>query len=90
MCWRAVQGSYHWGSWGTDQAATLAWHRNSMFPVHEPHAALPLAPWVPHIRALRAGVPRLGGAAWLCPEPSSVLGGGCAGCARDLADSAFP
>lgn len=90
MCCRAVQGSYHWGSWGTGDATALAWHRNSMFRVHEPHAELPLARRVLHIRALSAGVPRLGGAARLCPELGSVLGGSCAGCAHDLADNAFP
>lgn len=47
-----------------------------MFHVHEPHAALPLARSTPHIRALSAGVPGLGGAAGLCPELGSVLGGG--------------
>lgn len=60
------------------------WHRNSMFHVHDPHAALPLARGMPHIRALSAWV---GCAAGLCPEPGSVLGGGRA---RDRADSAFP
>lgn len=58
-----------------------------MFHVHDPHAVLPLARGMPHIRALSAGVRGLGGAAGLCPRPGSVLGGGRA---RDRADSAFP
>lgn len=52
-----------------------------MFHVHEPHAVLPLARRMPHIRALGAR---------LYPEPGSVLGGSRAGCAHDCADSAFP
>lgn len=43
-----------------------------MFRVHKPHAELPLARRMPHIRALSAGVPGLGGAARLCPELGAV------------------
>lgn len=38
-----------------------------MFRVHHPHAALPLARGMPHIRALGAGVPGLG------VQPGSAL-----------------
>lgn len=87
MCRRAMQGPYHWGSWGTGEATALAWHRNSMFHVHEPTQRCPWhGAWhtsVPSARRARAGLV-------LQLQPGSALAGSCAGCARDRTDSAFP